>query len=309
LACLGLSSLFWLLTSLSKDYSEVIRIPVDYQNLPKDMLVINKPALYVEAEVKIFGFDLLWYWLQFDKAELLVEATPNKMRNIIRNGEKIHFVLVNEKKNRIVGDFDNQFQILNLSPDTLFVQLVPLFSKKVPVKLKAEILFEKQFGMVDNPNLLPDSILLSGAKKTIDTINAVHTELEIWKNLSESVTATLQLQKFDENLLVQFSENQVEVELNVVEFTEGRITLPVKIIAENPQRVKVFPQQVDLTYQVPLAAYENIKTEQFQVSVNVPQSASQELLRLTVNVDGQPSHVRQIRVNPPQVEFIRHYND
>lgn len=304
LACLGLSALFWLLTSLSKDYIEVIKVPVLYQNLPEDMLVVNELSTHIDAEVKIFGFDLLWYWLRFDRVELPIDATPDKLRKVMRGGNEIHIVLINEKKSGIAADFAEQFQLLNLSPDTLFIKLAPLFSKKIPVKLNADISFERQFGMIDQPLIQPDSVLISGLKEAIDTIQFIQTEKEDWTDLSESVTSNLQLQEFDESRLIQLSHSAVVIELNVVEFTEGTVTVPVQVSVQKPERVKLFPKQVDITYQVPLAAYGNISADQFQVSVSFSEEESKELTRLTVNVDAQPDHVRQIRVNPPQVEFI-----
>ncbi len=91
LACLFLSCLFWLLTSLSKNYIEVIQIPITYENLPEDMLVVNELRDHLDAEVKIYGFDLLWYWFRLDKNALPIDASPSRLRKINREGKGFTF--------------------------------------------------------------------------------------------------------------------------------------------------------------------------------------------------------------------------
>ena len=61
--CVLLSGLFWLLTSLSKEYVDEVDIPVAYRNLPDNLLIANEPTILVRAKVKGLGFDLLWHWL------------------------------------------------------------------------------------------------------------------------------------------------------------------------------------------------------------------------------------------------------
>ncbi len=304
LLSLCLSGLFWLLTSLSKNYVEVIQVPITYKNLPQDMLVVNELRDHLDVEVKTFGFDLLWYWFRPDKDELPIDAAPSRLRKIVRDGEEVHIFLLDERKNNIMSELDEQFQLLDISPDTLFIMLEPIFSKKVPVRLNAEISFVKQFGMIDNPHLQPDSVLVTGRKEVIDTMQFVNTEAEKWHDLSESVTTKLNLEQIAESGMTHFSHSEVDVELNVVEFTEGKVTVPVQVKAKNSEKVTVYPQKVDITFNVPLDAYESVRSEQFQASVTLTNRDMKSASRLVVNIDEQPSIVKQVKVNPPQVEFI-----
>ena len=145
--------------------------------------------------------------------------------------------------------------------------------------------------------------LLTGLREEIDTIDFVLTETQSWNELDASVSAEINLQNFDNLPLIQMSSSEVTVELKVVEFTEGTVSIPLNIISQNPGSVKVFPSIVDITYQVPLAAYDAISSDQFQASVVVDYLESGQS-RLTVNVDRKPEHVKGLRINPSQVEFI-----
>ena len=303
IACVGLSGLFWILTALSKDFVEVIKIPISYKNVPTDRVVVDELTTHLDAEVKIYGFDLLWYWLSFEKIEVPINADPNNLRRVKRDGERVHIFLTDAQKSNVVADFDEQFQMLKLSPDTLFFKYRPLYKKLVPIKLEAKMEFKKQYGMIEKPVLSPDSVLVSGLKELIDTINYVSTESEQWKNLDESITTTLKLLS-PENRLIELSVEEIELELNVIEFTEGKLSIPVEIHGVNNDRVKLYPNSVEVTYMVPLTQYDVVQANQFKVQVDLSGSKWKDLSRLSVSVTDYPEGIKQIRVHPPQVEFI-----
>jgi len=301
--CLLLSGLFWLLTSLSKDYVNEISIPVVYNNLPDDMLISNEPTSTVKAEVRGLGYDLMWYWLQFEKVEIGVNANPSELPSIRRNGQEFHYMLTSDKNARMESMKDNQLEIQSISPDTLFLKFASKFIKQVPVKLNADISFAKQYGMVSEPLLMPDSVLLIGPRKSIDTIDYVLTEPQAWNELNESLTSEVALQHFEHLPFVRLSHTNVQVELNVVEFTEGSVTIPLQINSDRSETIKVFPHEVEIIYQVPLADYDNVSAEQFQASVFIDEK-SLARTTLIVQIDNQPNTVTQVRVNPSQVEYI-----
>lgn len=303
LACLVLSVLFWLLTSLSREYVEVIQIPVVYHNLPDNQLVVNELANNIDAEVRIFGFDLLWYWIKFETLQIDVDADPETLRSFKRGGDVYHVYLTADQQHNVTAQFDEHFQLLGISPDTLFFKFKPRLYKSVPVLLDAQLSYEKQFGLVGTPSLNPDSVIISGLKEVIDTIDFVRTVPHKLDGLNESVSTTLELQDINGPLL-KLSQKEVELELNVVEFTEGKFTTAVEIVGDNSQDIKVYPNTVQVTYMVPLTQYDQVKAEEFRVEVNISGSSWKELSRLNVDVVRKPDEVHQIRVNPAQVEYI-----
>ena len=303
LLCLILAGLFWLLTSLSKEYVDEIEIPISYSDIPENVIITNELTPNVSAEVRGFGFNLLWYWFNYNKAEVKLQANPETLPSINRNGEKVHYVLTNSTMVGMSNVKEEQLEITSISPDTLFIQFKPRYVKKVPVILNANITFEKQFGMTSDPILEPDSVLIIGLKEMIDTIDFVSTSLEEWIDLDESVAVELQLNNYPEQPLIELSQNHVQLELKVEEFTEGTLLLPIMINAKNPTSVKVFPAEVELKYQVPLSEYDKVNQDEFQVSVTLNE-ISVERNRLSVSIDNQPAAVRQVRIEPQQVEYI-----
>ena len=301
--CVLLSGLFWLLTSLSKEYVDEVDIPVAYRNLPDNLLIANEPTAMVRAKVKGLGFDLLWHWLRFEKMEITVNANPAELPSVRRKGKEYHYLFIRNGEGRVASMEDDKLEILSIAPDTLFVRFIPKFTKMVPVRLNADISFSKQYGMVTEPVLIPDSILLIGPKKDIDTVQFVLTEPQTWNDLNESVTAEVTLSRFNGLPYVRYDQNAVQVELNVVEFTEGSVMVTLEIDAKRPESVKVFPNQVEIKYLVPLSSYDDVRPEQFRATVVVDGNSIDET-SLPVVISEQPSVVSQVRIIPSQVEFI-----
>lgn len=303
LLCLLLSGLFWLLTSLSKEYVDEVRIPIHYNGIPEDVLVVNEPTQFVTAEVKGFGFDLLWNWLQIEAIDLPIDAIPSNLPTVTRQGVELHYFLTNSKNGKTIDAGDDQVQIISVRPDTVFLRFKPKFMKQVPVKLDATFSFQKQYGVVSEPVLVPDSVLITGPKEMVDTISFVFTEPQTYSELDESVTTEAKLKTFGGDKNLSLSHQSVQVEVNVVEFTEGTVTVPLNVITDLKVSVQVFPQEVELRYLVPLPDFDKIQPSQFQASV-VLDDDTKNNSRLVVYVENQPTNVGQVRVNPPQVEFI-----
>ncbi|MFM1876740.1 MAG: hypothetical protein RL266_2477 [Bacteroidota bacterium] len=301
--CLVLSGLFWLLTSLSKEYVHEVRIPVVYENMPENMLLVNEPTAEVKAEVQGRGFDLLWHMLNLEKVEIAILANPSVLPSIRKDRINMHYALTAEKTGLMTSMGDDQLDILRISPDTLFLHFRPLFTKTVPVRLRADISFVKQYGMTEKPTIEPESIVLSGLREALDTIEFVMTEKQNWNNLDESLTAEVPLVSWTNSRVVRYSQESVQVALNVQEYTEGMVKIPVTVETANAASVKVYPGEVELRYQVPLSEYDRISADQFQATVRLDIDAK-GLRLLSVEVTRSPISVRQVRVIPEQVEYI-----
>lgn len=300
--CLILSGLFWLLTSLSKEYVDEVVIPVSYENLPENLLIVNQPVDVVTAEVKGFGFDLLWHWLNFDKVHINVPANPTVLPSVKRGGEEIHYQLTREKTGKVSSIGDDQLEVLRIYPDTLFLKFKPLYMKVVPVRLDADISFEKQYGFDGEPIVEPDSITISGLRDNVQAVDFVSTTKQTWMDLDESLTAEVPLVNDHDAQLVSYSQEQVQVAVNVAQFTEGSVSVPIHVIANNGSAVKVFPSEVEVKYQLPLADYDKVTAEMFRASVTY--NPDNEDQHLTVLLEESPVQVRKTRLIPAQVEYI-----
>lgn len=301
--CLLLSALFWLLTSLSKTYVDELIIPVKYINVPEEMLVENEPTESVKAEVKGFGFDLLWHWLKFEKAEIVVNANPSSLASFKKAGEDVHFLLTETKTGKLGTLEDDQLEILKIYPDTLFLKFQPIYTKTVPVMLDASYSFEKQFDLSGPILIEPDSIQISGIQSLIEPLSFVTTEPVEWIDLSESISETVPIISSENARLIRYNKDQVQVTLSVQEFTEGSVSVPLTIQGAEHVDVNLFPSSVEVKYLVALEDFDRITADMFAVQVSLDEE-SQDKHFLMAKIIEKPSNVKYVRAIPSQVEFI-----
>ena len=59
--CLVLSSVFWMLSKLSRTYTVTIDLPIRYENLPDDRIWLLDESPRIVLEVEAYGFALVGY--------------------------------------------------------------------------------------------------------------------------------------------------------------------------------------------------------------------------------------------------------
>ena len=79
--------------------------------------------------------------------------------------------------------------------------------------------------------------------------------------------------------------------------------VPVTVRCDNPDlNVRLYPEQVEVSFWLPTKDYANVKAGQFQVSVTIDeQSTSPEL---KVNIDQFPSFAQIRSVTPTHVKYV-----
>lgn len=301
LACLLLSGIFWLLTSLSREYTDVVQIPVEYTGVPEDRLLVNELTTTLNVEVKSFGFDLLWFRFNQKRQPLRIQVGDGSLRKVKREGVEMAVILSEERRSEVASMLSDAFQLIQIGPDSLFLDLRPLQRKTLPIVLRAQIDYRKQYGPVGIPELIPDSITVSATPEVLDTLAVLYTERISWSDMHESVTGKVKLLELGREVLPD--QREVEVHVNVEEYTEKRVMLPIEVRSEGRDvAIQLFPKKVEVVFQVPLSQYDRVSDRDLSVAVDVPEDETRD--RLTVEVVRQPESAQQIRISPQQVEYI-----
>ena len=300
LFCLIVSSFFWLMLALSKEYTIEIYFPVQYINLPPDKVIANNLSETIDIELKSNGFNLLFYKLKEKKETVLIDFKDAKRMPPKNN----YFLLTNLRIDKIKNQFSENFKILKIYPDTIFLNFNKKISKRVPVIANLTFTLDKQYQQCDSIRLNPAFVIISGAADNIDKINHLVTETVNLKDVSDSISLKLAILKTPTLNLVELSQLSVQANVNISKFTEGNMELPIEI--ENLPKgysLKLFPDKVSIKYNVAFENFEKINAMQFNASVNYlkiePTSNKLKILLLKY-----PTDVRAIKINPEKVEYI-----
>ena len=255
-------------------------------------------ANFVEVRVKAPGFSILFYNLfNFSKLSLDIDKANTKPN---KAGVEV-FWITNSKRESVVEIISNSMEILNLSPERLVIFFSDKAEKKVPIKLNHSISLKPEMWFAKPIILLPDSIMIYGEQKQLDTIDFIYTEEHLLTEVSESNVTSVPISVPD---LVQCSVNNVDVIIVVEPFVEQLIEYRVQV--KNLKKgfaIKLFPDLVQVTLRAPKDKYSMLQTDFLTLSVDAS-LVSSENSTLYVEVESLPSFIQLQRIYPSSLEFL-----
>ena len=302
---LFLSTCFWILNALSKDnYTTELHYPIRFSNDNKDELIKGDLRRDLTLKVRGGGFTILNYHLNEKFLTQNIDLTG--LPRVKFNDADGVIISTNEYMSRIEGKLATGMSLLEISPDTLFVPLVEKISKKVAVALDAKIEFVKQCQLSGEISLKPDSVVVSGPRNILDTLNKVYTRPQVFTQLKDTLKRNIGLQ---EQAWLDFESKRIVLTIPVEPYTEAAIEVP--IYAEGlPDSLilKTFPSDVRVSYRLGLskALY---KYSDFTFTVDFTNVDLANLPpRLKVKLKKHPENIGIIDYSPLFVEFLLEKN-
>lgn len=300
LVCIVISTLFWFLVVLSKDYNDVLTIPVKYVNIPKGKVIVNELPAKVTVELRSFGFNLIKFRLINPEEELLIDVSQQiKMRNPERG-----FIVTNSRLDRYSSQMNGNIQLVRITPDTLFFDFDTKQTNVVTVKPNIDVSFGEQFYLSGQITVKPERVQLIGGSRSVDTMTVIQTEKLVLSNLEQSQKRKVKVQIPASISGVVSDPPEVEVSVPIDKFTEASVSVPVKV--ENiPEgfSVRTYPENVKIVYLVALSNFDKVKADQFEVSADFS-AVTKSATRIKAELTKTSPFVRNVRIQPEKVEFI-----
>lgn len=297
-----LSSCFWLLNILNNDFVSTINYPVKYKNFPDDKIVVNELPKKLELQIKASGFILVRYFLSPSIPPILFDINSFYQKEAIISTTTNVYLLTNLAKDKIQAQLQYRIEILDINPDTIHVQFATVSNKRIPIKPKLNIKFEKQFMLNGNITLTPDSIEVSGPSTMLDTINYIETQEIEFEDLNKTIKSTVHLFI---PLELKYNTNKVLINIPIDKFTETTINIPLFVIniPENV-KLKMFPNEIKATFMVPMSKYSEIKAQHFSFFVDFNETDSLNLHKLKVHSGAIPEHIHNLNYQPFFIDYI-----
>lgn len=298
--CLVLATFFWYLSSLSKTYTTTFQFPIKYSKVSEDLVLTEAPQDKLFLFLTGSGFDLLGEQISINKEALFIDFAKSHSFN--QTGR--YYILTSSLRESIENQISGSLDIIDISPDTLFFQTLPRTKKEIPVYVNGKITFKKQITSSGDLIVNPSKVMISGPKNYIDTVSKIFTDSLLLSNVSDTVVKKLGLKFPDDVVGVQAEPSQVEVIVPAEKFTEGSIVVPIQIKGTtDTSQLKIFPDDVKLTFLVPLSKFEFINEEMFVVEVEADKQNLKKK-KLEVNISHSPGFIDIVRIEPERVEFI-----
>lgn len=296
-----LSVFLWFLSKLSKEgYTTVVDFPVKYQVSSQDKSLGRTPIDRLKVSITAPGFTILKYKLRgFSALKIDLGKVERKL------DPKNSYWLTNLDLSIVDNQLDPEVEVRSIQPDTVFFDFNKLVKRMVPVRLKLNESFSKDQGIYGSPKISPDSILVNGPESLIIGIQYIETEeLELnGDKLSIKEKLDLNLPKGKE---IRFSADQVLVELEFSKMTEASVTVPIEIVGlPGKYDLKLFPENVKLTYKVAIRDYEKVSVADFRIYTDCSDIESNSDKRyLALQSSSFPDFIESMHFDPKRVEFI-----
>ncbi|MBE0676376.1 MAG: YbbR-like domain-containing protein [Bacteroidales bacterium] len=300
---LALSFIFWYLNGLSQEIENQVKYPVRYVNPPRNSVLTGNLPARLEMDLRGPGYSLLKLRLSGSRAPVVVDMERLDLKTLpAKDGNNLKYVLSSSLTESFHKQLRADFDILKISPDTLFFSFDRLETRLVPVYPDLQITTGKEFFVRGEPQANPDSVYVTGPLPIIDTIRFVKTRAKKYSAVSQSFTVSLPLAGSRD---YEVSERKVRVSVQVEQYTEARIDLPVRLLnLPDSIEIKLFPDGINLRVLVAVSDYKGIFESNIQAVVDLSAVNLQTAEKLPVSIINVPAYARSLMYSPQEIDFI-----
>lgn len=290
-----LAVIIWVIAQFSKTYSEVVDIPVRYENVPLDKLLAPEQPAELKLMLSESGFTIAYYHLF--PPTLTVDVSNAAVE------DSVFVFSLEENRDAVQRQLGISYDRISFPDQELRIGFEQRAEKRLPVVPVIDLDFAAGYAALGDLRLDRDSITVSGPEAMLDTIVELRTELLEQSNIKNNLEGTLYI---DTSMIqgVTLYQNQVTYQLEVDRFTEGRLEVPIELInVPAGQNVVIFPQQLMVSYRVSLENFNNVEASDFKIVCDFSQLRDgQDFLVPKVLV--QPGIVENVRMNEKRISFI-----
>jgi len=232
----------WFIVNLNRDYNLDVSVPLVLGNISTNQALAEELPKNVTASVNGSGWNLINLY-----------NNPPTVYIDVGKGEVNLLEQVRQEMNT-----NSDVTMQTVEPLYLQLELEEKQTKKIPVVSNVDVQFAQQYGFISDPVITPDSITVRGAASKINNIEEWPTDSLQLENIKDSVSTVVSLK--EGGSLIVLSDTDVQFKADVAQFTEGKISIPVKP-RDFPAgyNVTFSPASVEITYRVPLAAYQQVQ--------------------------------------------------
>lgn len=301
-----LSFIFWLLKSLSNTYETDINFPIRFTNKPSGVIYQKELPSSLKIDVTDAGFQLLQNTLTPNIKSLTINLNNVFSRRDRKISEGHYFILSSDYENQIERAMASTTKLNAINPDTLHIIFSKQIQKKVPVRLLANVSPGRQRILSGNITFEPDSVTIFGAGNIVDTISAVYTNYQDFKNLQDTLRRNIGLKEIKG---VDYSFKRVNIEIPVEMFTEKVLDIPV-IQIEFPDSLKLraFPGSVKVSFFVGISHFQNVKADDFKVFVKYSDVRGRVSGKVPVSYITDQKWITNVNVRPSSVDYLLELN-
>lgn len=282
--------IFWLFLSLDNEVQEDFEIPIELQEIPDSVMVINDVPKSVMVSVKGKGIQLLKYRLTNP------EPLKIKWAERARLGS---FRITSSQLDGIMHDyFGSTIKIVGTRPDSLRLDYTTLPPRVIPVTVVTQVTPAPQYAISGPIWSNVKSVKAYATSRMSLPSSTVETETLVASGLKDTTHFNVRIKPING---VKFVPAEVTVTVPVEQLIARSRTVTVEPVnvPEN-EKVTTFPATVTVSYLVPMGQYK----VQPNIKAYADYSGSRHTDKLYVFLSGVPKSYTAVKVIPDSVEYI-----
>jgi len=307
LICLFCSAVFWFFIRLSGENQAGIRQTIRVVDLLPGTMVLDHgdhgflSVFQVSGVRSFFSVNAL-------RGDTL-QVGQSMLSRMTRNEEEVYYITAPALAGLLSRRVDPGASVIRIMPDTVFFVLARKTEKKVAVRYDLAVSFERRYGLYGAHGITPDSVLIIGPESIIDTISFVNAGSLELTGLSQTESRRLDILPVSTDRSVQIVPDFVSLHVPVEEFTESRVEVSLDVVCPDSllpferERLRLFPERVNMVFLVALRDYQKIDPELFSAYVECP-APDFSGKQLPVFTGHAPDFVRMESVRPASVDFL-----
>jgi hypothetical protein len=305
-----LSSVLWVYRTLDDTFVANIDYPVQFQNLPKNKILVGTPPEKIRLRVRGSGYSLLSNKIKF-KTPLNFSINSFLLYSQANDSMSVYILTeyAQDALNEELSIKSNDLEILSISPDTIFFNFTRTRAKKIPIVpniINNDNMVARQHILNGNIRAIPDSITIIGPASMIDTIEFLTTKPLQPTELSDTFNKKVALIKIEQ---IQIPLKKVMVQIPVDRFTQLSYDVPIYTRhVPDSINMKLFPRVVNVSFNISYSNISMISDADFRPYVDFKEIEPNSK-RIRIKIDSIPKEVHSLRLNHSSVEFINVLNN
>lgn len=303
--CLLISSVFWLFTILSKDYSHTRKYPVAYKNAPAARPISKELPDTLLITFEGTGMNLLaHHWFSVPGK---IEIDLGQMRFGEGENENIGILNLGLQQGQIAEQLNSgPLRISRIFPGQVNCRFELSYSRILPVKPLLQLDFADQHHLSGEIFFSPKKILVRGSRPEIEKLDTIYTRVLSLKKLHSGGNYIVPLAIPKDYKTIALPCKNALLNIPVEKFTEAEVNCTIEVAGvQFPYNIKLFPEKVTVSCQIPLSKFRNVKPGDFRIVADagkINDKSPGPLLPL--HIARAPAFSRNCRLEPNAVEFV-----
>jgi YbbR domain-containing protein len=193
--------------------------------------------------------------------------------------------------------------VKRVSGDGLVIELDAIVSMKLPVIIQSNIQFKEGFKGIGALKTEPDSVLVSGPQNEFISLDHITSESLDLSDVDNDVDMEIKLTP-PEDVNINIVPTRVRAILNVEEFTQKQLILPIELInIPEGQTVKLFPETLSITFDISIDDFNAITESDFRIICDFSKR-DESNNSLIPYIEQFPATISNIVLSSQRIEYL-----